>query len=347
MNKTKRNTKYKRQNKTQKCYNRTKNNNAIVDTHLHLQPFGGKSIPFIEMLNILHNSGILFIEGEGIGQKIFTNKKCDHYLNCPKSIIKPSIENDILNAENLKTAISKNYKYIKDIKINLSMTFPDLSKPETIVKKMKFLEKKYPNFFGWMGEVNLVKQSLFNNKFYHVPINIIKKWKPFMSRLIKKNMPLSLHCDLGNDNDNFKYLPLILEILNLYPKNKIVWMHLGLSRELKLIDSKTHVELLDNLLKKYHNLYFDISWSILYDQKFFDKKERDYYINLLNKWPKRFLPGTDFIGSINKTSIDYKNSLKKTSNILKYVNNNAFRCIALGQNYFDLLGLDYKAPKIC
>jgi predicted TIM-barrel fold metal-dependent hydrolase len=340
---TKKNKKVK--NSTQKCYNREKKDNiSIVDTHLHLRPFNGPAMSLKKITNILHKSGVLYAEGEGIGQKIMNNPKCYYYLDCPSSSVKPSIENDILNAEALKKASTKD---LHGVNIHLSMTFPDLSKPETILKNIKFLERKYPGMFKWMGEVNLVKQALFENKHKPVPIDVIKKWRPFMRHLEKKHMPLSIHSDLGNNNEPYKYLPLILKVLELYPKNKIVWMHLGLSKELTNIDSKEHTELLDKLLEEHPNLYFDISWSVLYKQKFYDEKERIYYVNLINKWPKRFLPGTDYIAGINNTYSNYKYDLKETSNILKYVNDEAFRRIALGQNYFELLRVPFHAPEVC
>lgn len=337
-------TKKLKKNKTRKCYNRKKNNLAVIDTHLHLQPFNGPAIPFKKMAKILYNSGILYAEGQGIGQKIINNPNCHYYLDCPSSEVKPSIENDILNAESLKKATPEE---LHGIKINLSMTFPDLSKPETILKNVKFLNKKYPGMFGWMGEVNLVKQALFNNKHEAVPIEEIKDWRPFMRYLQKRHIPLSIHSDLGNNTEPLKYFPLMLEVLKLYPKNKIVWMHLGLSKELTNINTKEHTELLDKLLRENPNLYFDISSSVLYEQKFKHQHERVYYVDLINKWPKRFLPGTDFVAEIHKDYHNYKSDLKKTSNILKYVNDDAFRRIALGQNYFDLLKLPLKAPNIC
>ena len=168
-----------------------------------------------------------------------------------------------------------------------------------------------------------------------------------MNNLMKNHMPLSLHCDLGNNKKPFKYLPLMKEVLKLYPKNIIVWMHLGLSKELSNIDTKTHTQLLNELLKTHSKLYFDISWSILYEEKFYNEKERYYYVELLNKWPTRFLPGTDFVASKFKKSSDYKNALKKTSNILQYINDYAFSRIALGENYFYLMNLPYDPVPLC
>jgi hypothetical protein len=43
----------------------------------------------------------------------------------------------------------------------------------------------------------------------------------------------------------------------------------------------------------------------------------------------------------------YKEELEVTSRINKDLSDEAFRGIALGQNYFDLLGLKRRAPLIC
>ena len=158
------------------------------------------------MVKILNNAGILYVQGEGIGQHIINNPTCYYYMDCSSSIIKNTINNDIINAENLK-------KHKTKLKIHLSMTFPDLNKPETILPQMKFLYNKYPGVFNWMGEVNLVKEALFKHGHKPVSIQIIKKWKPFMNNLMKNHMPLSLHCDLGNNKKPFKYLPLMKEVL--------------------------------------------------------------------------------------------------------------------------------------
>ena len=67
----------------------------------------------------------------------------------------------------------------------------------------------------------------------------------------------------------------------------------------------------------------------------------------MNKYPTRFLTGTDFVASVNKSEKTYIKALKITSNILKYLDDYAYQRISLGQNYLDLIGLKYKAPKIC
>ena len=327
---------------TKGCYDRKQRSQmAVVDTHLHLRPFGGPPIPFKKMMNILHKQGVLFAEAEGIGQHLPVNVPCTYYLDCPNVDALPSIKNDIANAEALLD------NKVTDVQLNLSMTFPDLSNPKTILPQMRMLEKEFPGMFRWMGEVNLCKQALFKNGHKPVPIKTIAKWSPFMAELRKKGFPISIHCDLGNDKSPFKYLPLMKEVLKLYPDNKIVWMHIGLSKQLSDFSRKEHIHVLDELLAKYPNLYLDISWSVLYNQEFKHEDKRVAYVNLINKWPRRFLPGSDFLAAIKNTEKDYKRELNLTSDILKDVNNEAFRRIALGQNYFDLSNSKYVAPHVC
>jgi hypothetical protein len=47
------------------------------------------------------------------------------------------------------------------------------------------------------------------------------------------------------------------------------------------------------------------------------------------------------------TALVYEEELDVTSRINKYLSDNAFRDIALGQSYFALLGLPDQAPPIC
>src|SRR5262249_10153573 len=95
------------------------------------------------------------------------------------------------------------------------------------------------------------------------------------------------------------------------------------------------------------NLSLDISWRVLQDNYFSHPDARPHYVALINRYPTRFLPGTDFLARHIRTLDDYRKELDATSDILRDVDDTAFRDIALGQNYFDMLSLPYVAPAIC
>ena len=52
-------------------------------------------------------------------------------------------------------------------------------------------------------------------------------------------------------------------ILSRFPSTKIVWAHIGLSKELKHLHPVVHVHILNELMTRHSNLYADISWDVL------------------------------------------------------------------------------------
>ena len=67
----------------------------------------------------------------------------------------------------------------------------------------------------------------------------------------------------------------------------------------------------------------------------------------LNAWSERLLPGTDFVAARGLGFDAYRDALAATSRIYRHLDDAAFRNVALGQNYFRLLNLNYDAPRIC
>ena len=92
------------------------------------------------------------------------------------------------------------------------------------------------------------------------------------------------------------------------------------------------------------------------------------YLELFEKYPERFLTGTDFVSSMGepdeypglptfkkiptgcmKDEANHKRQVTDTSALNIFFNDEAFRKIVLGENYFKLTGLDseFAAPKMC
>ena len=324
------------------CYDRSvQPQTSVVDTHLHFRPYGGPAIGFEEVVSYLEETGVLFVNVCGIGQMLPVASSCTYYLDCPGTPVTPTLKNDLVNAANYVS------KAPPGLHMTLSMTFPDLSRPESILPGIRLLEEGYPGAFTWMGEVNLVKQAMFPNGREPVPLATLTKWAAFMKVLRERGIPLAIHADLGSDEDPTRYLPLMKEVLRLYPDNKIVWMHMGLSKELAAMNAARHIETMRLLLGRYPNLILDISWRVIDDYYFSDPDARVLYVPFLNEYSERVLPGTDFLASGDKDLEVYRTELNVTSRIYRYLNDDAFRNIALGENYFRLLNLDYTAPPVC
>ncbi len=324
------------------CFDRSAQpQTAVVDSHLHLRPFGGAPVPFDEVMGYLRETGVRFANIYGIGQMLPVDSPCTYYLDCPGTPVVPTLKNDFANAASLLESPPPG------LHVTLAMTFPDLTRPESVVAGMELLEREYPGMFRWMGEVNLVKQALFGNGHEPVPSAAIREWAPFMALLRERGMPIAIHSDLGSDEEPALYLPLMREVLDLYPENRIVWMHMGLSLELTALPATEHIALMSSMLDRHPNLMLDIAWRIVDDHYFSKAENQPLYVEFLNEYSERILPGTDFLASSNKDFDVYKTELEVTGRILRFVNDEAFRNIALGENYFRLLGLDYEAPAVC
>lgn len=325
-----------------RCHDRSAEpQTSLVDSHVHFRPFGGAALPFEDMVDYLERAGVRYANIYGIGQTLPQDSDCLYYLECPGVPVTPSLKNDFLNALGFVT-----FKPDK-VHLTLSMTFPDLADPASVLEGMAVLDREFPGVFGWMGEVNLVKQALFANGHEPVPIEVIGDWAAFMKILRERDIPLAIHSDLGSDAEPTKYVEWMQEVLRLYPENKIVWMHLGLSHELVQIDPSLHMQVMRDWLDAYPLLMLDLSWRIVDQAIFSTPAQRSAYLPFIHEYSDRFLPGTDFVASASTSFEHYRSELRSTSRIFRYLDDLAFRNIALGENYFRLLGLEDSAPEIC
>ena len=324
------------------CYDRSvQPQTTIVDSHLHFRPFGGPAVPFEEIVQYLEATGVLFANVYGIGQMLPASSPCTYYLDCPGTPLAPTLRNDFVNAANAVV------KTPEGLHLTLAMTFPDLADPDSILEGMELLDAEYPGLFRWMGEVNLVKQAVFANGRGPVPAEAIGGWAGFMAVLRERGIPIAIHSDLGNEEEPTLYLPLMEQVLDAYPDNPIVWVHMGLSRELTTMDPARHAALMTSMLERHPNLMLDITWRVLDDAYFSTPEGRAAYVPFLNAHSERILPGTDFLASRDKDFDVYREELEVNSRILGHLDDEAFRNIALGESYFRLLGLDYEAPPVC
>ncbi|MFI9507892.1 amidohydrolase family protein [Nocardia sp. NPDC052566] len=324
------------------CFDRAREPyTSRVDSHFHARPFGGGAIAFDELTRYLRKAGIRRATIYGIGQTLPLDSSCTYYLDCPGTPVKSSMRNDLANVTNWLQSKPD------DPSLTLSMTFMDLTRPETIPDGIALYDREFPGMFQWAGEVNVVKQALFPNHGEPVnPVNVVL-WAPFMKVLQDRDIPITLHSDLGENAEPTRYLHLMEEILSLYPNNKIVWAHMGLSKELTTVDPDAHIGTVERMLDQHPNLTVDLSWRVLEDEYFSKPGARAKYAAFLDRHPTRAIPGTDFVASDNKDYAVYEEELNVTSRINKELGDEAFRDIALGQNYFRLLGSNESAPRVC
>lgn len=321
------------------CFDREKQPyTSVVDAHYHPRPFGGPPIDFETQFEVFRRSGVRFVNLFGIGQILELEANCSYYLDCPGVTAMPSIKNDFANALDVANLDPEN------LHVTLSMTFMDLANPEGVVEMIELYDREYPGMFSWTGELNVMKQALLANNHEPATLESIDRWAPFMAVLAERGIPVTLHADLGNDANPTEFEPLLYHIARSYPENKIVWAHMGLSKELADLDPELHVEIMRRAFDSLPNLMVDISWDVIWNEY---HQWGDIYLPFFNEYSTRILPGTDFVAAGYKNPNQYYHELEITSRALSGLDDEAFRNIALGQNYFDYLGLDYEAPPLC
>lgn len=330
---------FSRQPAEQACYDRSNEPyTPIVDAHLHPRPFGGAAIAPEELFSYLDRLGVRFVNYFGIGQILPLDSGCSYYLDCIGTAAKPSIKNDFVNGMDVATYPND------DLHISLSMTFMDLAHPQDVVSTIELYDREFAGMFSWAGELNVIKQALLGNHHEPATLQSIDAWAPFMSVLRDRGIPVTLHADLGNDANPTQFLHLMDHALSAYPENKIVWAHMGLSKELTMMDPDQHISIMKQRLDSYPNLMLDISWDVLYNAY---HRWGDRFVAFFNAYSDRILAGSDFVAAESKDFSDYARELEITSRVLRYLDDNAFRNIALGENYFRLMNLDYHAPQVC
>ena len=231
---------------------------------------------------------------------------------------------------------------------------------------------------------------------------------------------------LNTPKKNFKkiqHLKIWDTLLSTYPNMKVVWAHLGLSKELKHLHPTVHAHIISQLLEKHPNLYADASWDVLSKQLFMNYNGADVsylhhevhedfkaeidgaivdtkavdemrleleetwsiheemvkssgsitgpthamaiYLELFHTHSTRFVTGTDFVSSLGpadrypgllekgrgcmKDKKNHARQVTDTGAINMFFNDEAFKNIVLGGNYFRITNLTdiFSPPPVC
>ncbi|WP_395745585.1 amidohydrolase family protein [Prosthecobacter sp.] len=108
------------------------------------------------------------------------------------------------------------------------------------------------------------------------------------------DLPVFVH---SNISSVWKREPIYLhefeEAVQQHPKTKFVWCHAGISRRL---DVPTLAQEIERMLATYPNVSMDISWVLFDTYLVKDGKPVADWIALFEKYPQRFLIGSDKVG---------------------------------------------------
>jgi hypothetical protein len=96
------------------------------------------------------------------------------------------------------------------------------------------------------------------------------------------------------------YLSQMQSLVKRHPKTTIIWAHTGVGRIIRPL--KDHAGVLESMLKDpaFSHLYFDISWSEVAKYLVGTPEATRISADLINRYPDRFLFGTDEVAPPNQ-----------------------------------------------
>ena len=162
------------------CYDRTvQPQTAVVDTHMHVRPFGGPAIPFEEVVQYFEETASCsphrWYRPDAPGDLLL-----HYYLDCPGTRVTPTMKNDFVNAADYVTQTRAGTH------LTLAMTFPDLSQPASVLSGMHLLEHEYPGAFTWMGRGQPREAGAVRQWARPGPVSHHQRLGPFMGASVIK-----------------------------------------------------------------------------------------------------------------------------------------------------------------
>jgi len=168
----------------------------------------------------------------------------------------------------------------------------------------------FPGVFEGIGEFSIHKEFVSAK----VAGNKASLINPALDRIFdfagEAGLLVILHCDIDTPFDKGDREPIYLTqmraLIRRHPAATIIWAHTGLGRVVAPkgqqatttpVRNKNHIEILDELLEdsSLKNLYFDISWDEVAKYAISSPGTEKRIADLLNKYPSRFLFGTDVV----------------------------------------------------
>jgi hypothetical protein len=283
------------------------------DSHFHLTNYIQKGIKIRDFLNLLGNKvNRVAIFGIPLQQKwdyfVDGKRSPDYYLLSDTELYYYSLVDAMIAQEYLKLSPDQQ-KHFDPMITGFNPT--DMYATAHIIRVLKM----YTEVFSGIGEFTIHKEFVSDKVGGHTA----SLTNPALDRVFALAGDIGLvtliHCDIDTvrpiTGDRPAYFDNLKILFKNHPKTSIIWAHNGLGRI--VAPRENHLNLLEEILKDpdYQHVNFDISWDEV--AKYFVKepKATRAFANLLNKYPDRFLFGTDSVAPKNeaayfKTYNDYK-----------------------------------------
>lgn len=270
---------------------------AYVDAHLHYVNFMQETDGTRKLLKAMDEAGVekAWIFGLPVIKKWDANapKRPRYYLGDEAPLYYYSGTDDILARDLMALPSSQRERFAPFIS---GFNPTDMN----AAKQVEALIERYPGLWSGIGEVLTRHDALTaltageTARADHPALMAVYKVAA------KHRMPVLLHSNLSSlREDEPIYQPELENALKQHPDTRFVLAHAGTSESVEALQKpmKNLTDILSQLLKRYDNLYIDLSWSVRDHYLFEDEDQVDQdWLALIEDFPDRFLLGSDKVG---------------------------------------------------
>ena len=211
-----------------------------------------------------------------------------------------------------------------------ALEITDLNSVDRIVK----LAREFPGVWKAVGEIFSRHDDASNLTMGERP----RANHPGMKRIAdfcgQVGLPVWMHHNLapisrGHSDTGRRYVAELRDLYNTCPKTKFIHCHAGVSRRI-IVDDLVAIH--DELLSKYPNVTVDLSW-VVFEQEIVladrfdangDPVINPNWIRIIEKHPKRFMLGSDKVGSF----AGYRNEIRKWDALLNQLQPKTAKMVA-------------------
>ena len=176
----------------------------------------------------------------------------------------------------------------------------------------------FPGVFEGIGEFSVHKEFVSSK----IAGNGASLSNPALDRILdfagEAGLLVIIHCDIDTPFDDPEKEPIYLSqmkaLVRRHPRTTIIWAHTGLGRVVRPIGNQAtsrptrnqnHIDFLTEMLQDpgLKHLYFDISWDEVAKYAISSPEIEKRVAALLNKFPDRFLFGTDVVNPKDQATV--------------------------------------------
>lgn len=169
---------------------------------------------------------------------------------------------------------------------------------------IKRVLRTFPGVFTGIGEFSIHKEFVSAK----IAGEVASLDDPALDRILdfcaESGLLVIIHNDLDSPFPKPGKPPAYLEqmraLIKRHPKTTIIWAHTGMGRIVRPVTR--HAAVLEEMLKDpaFSNLYFDISWTEVAKYLVSSPEATKVGADLINRYPDRFLFGTDEVAPTNQ-----------------------------------------------